>query len=71
MLELVRKLNKLKNDENIMWGIMLIIIGTSLLMLSNTLGGTDIKDFISFMMLGMSIPTMLIGIYASIRNLYK
>lgn len=44
-------------------GIMLIVMGVASLALSQIVGGTNIRDFISGVMLGLSICEMLAGIY--------
>lgn len=36
---------------------------------SHTIGGTDVKDFVSGVILGISIAVMLIGIYCTGRSL--
>ena len=41
---------------------LLIVMGIALQALSHTLGGSDVKDFFSGLLLGLSIAEMLAGI---------
>ena len=43
-------------------GVILIVMGIALQSLSHTLGGSDVKDFFSGLLLGLSIAAMLAGI---------
>ena len=44
-------------------GVILIVMGIALQALSQTLGGSDVKDFFSGLLLGLSVAEMLAGIY--------
>ena len=44
-------------------------MGIALQAVSHTVGGSDVKDFVSGVVLGISIAVMLIGIYCTGRNL--
>lgn len=46
-----------------LYGIMLIVMGIALQALSYAFGGANLKDFISGLLMGLSIIEMLIGIY--------
>ena len=50
-------------------GIMLIVMGIALQALSYTFGGSNIKDFVSGVLLGLSIIEMLIGVYVIGKSL--
>ena len=46
-----------------LYGVLLIVMGIALQALSYTLGGSNVKDFFSGLLLGISIAEMLVGIY--------
>lgn len=58
-IDLIRKLRK---ERKYFYGFILLLLGTTLYLLSGKLGGTNVKDFVSGAMLGMSISISLIGI---------
>jgi len=47
----------LKNTKTMFIGFILIIMGGIMFMLSSMFGGTDFQDFLSGLMLGISIPS--------------
>lgn len=44
-------------------------MGILLLILSKFTGGTNVQDFISGVLFGMSLGEMLVGVYVIVRNL--
>jgi hypothetical membrane protein len=52
-----------------LYGIMLIVMGIALQALSYAIGGSDFKDFISGLLLGLSIGEMLVGVFAVGKSL--
>ena len=52
-----------------MHGVMLIVMGIALQALSYAITGSDIKDFISGLLLGLSIGEMLVGVYVVGKSL--
>lgn len=69
--DLIRKTQELENQKVIMFGMLLIVVGIDMLLISHTIGGTDIKDFISGLLLGLSLGEMLIGVYCIGRSFLK
>ena len=69
IVELLRRTQELERQKNIMYGVLLIVMGIALQAVSHTIGGTDVKDFVSGVILGISIAVMLIGIYCTGRSL--
>lgn len=59
LLEYVARLEK---EKNILYGIMLIVFGIALSALSKSFGGSHIKDFISGVLMGLSIGQIMVGI---------
>ena len=54
---------ELEKQKNLLYGILLIVMGLALQALSHTLGGSNVKDFFSGVLLGISIGEMLAGVY--------
>ncbi len=63
ILDLLRRTQELEKQKNLLYGIMLFVMGIALGALSHTIGGSDFKDFVSGLLLGLSIGEMLVGIY--------
>ena len=63
IMDLLKRTQDLEKQKNLLYGILLIVMGIALQALSYTLGGSNIKDFFSGLLLGISIAEMLAGIY--------
>lgn len=71
VLDLIKRTQVLENQRASLYGFILIIMGLVLLLLHYNIGGSGVKDFISGLLLGISIVEMLIGIYVVARGLAK
>ena len=71
ILDLLRRTQELEKQKQILSGVILIVLGIASSALSNTIGGSNIKDFISGLLLGLSIAEMLIGIIVTVKNMSK
>ena len=69
IMDLLRRTQELEKQKNTLFGVMLIVMGIAMLAISECLGGSDFKDFISGLFLGMSICEMLAGVYVVGRGL--
>jgi hypothetical protein len=63
IMDLLKRTQELEKQKNLLYGILLIVMGIALQALSHTLGGSDVKDFFSGLLLGISIAEMLVGVY--------
>ena len=63
IMDLLKRTQELEKQKNLLYGILLIVMGIALQALSHTLGGTNVKDFFSGLLLGISIAEMLVGVY--------
>ena len=63
IMDLLKRTQELEKQKNLLYGILLIVMGIALQALSHTLGGSSVKDFFSGLLLGISIVEMLVGIY--------
>lgn len=71
IVELIRRTQELERQKNTLFGVILITMGMAMLALSQVLGGSVVRDFISGMFLGMSIGVMLIGVFVAAYNWHK
>ena len=63
IIDLLKRTQNLEKQKNLLYGILLIVMGIAFQALSHTLGGSNVKDFFSGLLLGISIAEMLVGIY--------
>lgn len=63
ILDLLRRTQELEKQKVMLTGVILIVMGIALQALSQSLGGSDVKDFFSGLLLGLSVAEMLAGIY--------
>ena len=69
MLDLLRRTQELEKQKVILTGVILIVMGIAFQALSHTLGGSDFKDFLSGLLLGLSIAEILVGVYVVGKSL--
>lgn len=69
IIDLLRRTQELEKQKSSLYGILLIVMGIALQALSHIFGGTSLQDFLSGLMLGLSIGVMLIGVYIVGRSL--
>lgn len=63
ILDLLRRTQELEKQKNLLYGVIMIVMGIALQALSYTVGGTEFKDFVSGLLVGISIGELLAGIY--------
>ena len=63
ILDLLRRTLELEKQKNLLYGVIMIVMGIALQALSYAIGGTDFKDFVSGLLVGISIGELLAGIY--------
>ena len=63
IMDLLKKMQDLEKQKELLYGVLLIVMGIALQALPHTMGGSDVKDFFSGLLLGISIAEMLVGIY--------
>ena len=69
IMDLLRRTQELEKQKNLLYGILLIVMGIALQALSYTFEGSQVKDFFSGLLLGISIVEMLVGVYVLGRSL--
>lgn len=63
ILDLLRRTQELEKQKNLLYGIIMIVMGIAWQALSYTVGGTDFKEFVSGLLVGISIGESLVGVY--------
>ena len=63
IVEMLKEIQNLRNMKILLIGFFFFFMGGIQLALSQIFGGTDVQDFLSGLMLGISIPQMLIGVF--------
>lgn len=63
ILDLMKRTQELEKQKDLQYGIMLIIMGVALQALSYAFDGSNFKDFLSGLLLGLSVAEMLVGIF--------
>lgn len=68
ILDLLRRTQELEKQKIMLTGVILIVMGIAFQALSHTLGGSNVKDFFSGLLLGLSIVEMLLGVYVTAKG---
>ena len=68
ILDLLRRTQELERQKGILYGLVLGIASSAL---SRTTGGTDVQDFLSGILMGLSVAEILVGIWAAGKKLLK
>lgn len=71
VLDLIKRTQVLENQRTVLYGLILIIMGMALLLLHYYISGSEVKDFISGLLLGLSVGEMLVGVFVVARGLGK
>lgn len=68
ILDLLHRMQELERQRQVLSGAVLIVLGIASSALSATVGGTDVKDFISGLLLGLAIVEMIAGLIIAVKN---
>ena len=69
ILDLLRRTQELERQKSVLYGLVLIVLGIASSALSKTTGGTDVQDFISGVLMGLSVAEILAGIVVAGKKL--
>ena len=70
-MDLLRRAQELEKQKNLLYGILLIVMGIALLALSPIFGGSRVEDFFSGLFWGISVAEMLVGVYVLVRSIAR
>ena len=71
ILDLLRRTQELERQKGILYGVALITLGIASSAMSGTVGGTDVRDFVSGILMGLSVVEILAGIGIVGKKLLK
>ena len=71
ILDLLHRTQELERQKGILYGVPLITLGIASSAMSGTVGGTDVRDFISGILMGLSVVEILAGIGIVGKKLLK
>lgn len=71
LMFLIRKMQELEKQNKLTYGFLIVVMGIALLSLSRLFAGSNTMDFFSGLFLGLSIVTMLTGVYFIGKNLRR
>ena len=71
ILDLLRCTQELERQKGVLCGFVLIVLGIASSALSRTTGGTDVQDFFSGILMGLSVVEILVGICVAGKTLLK
>ena len=63
ILDLLRRTQELEHQKNILYGLVLIVLGIASGAMSKTTGGTDVQKFIAGILMGLSAAETLSDIW--------
>ena len=62
ILDLLRRTQELEWQKGVLYGLVLVVLGIASGAMSKTTGGTDVQDFVSGVLMGLSVAEILAGI---------
>lgn len=71
VLDMIRRIQNLESQKVSLYGIILITMGIALFAVHFSIGGSDVKNFFSNILLGLSIGEMLVGAYVTASGFTK
>ncbi len=71
ILDLLRRTQELECQKGILYGLILIVLGIACGAMSKTTGGTDVQDFVSGVLMGLSVTEILAGILFAGKQLLR
>ena len=71
ILDLLRRTQELERQKNILYGIILIVLGIACNAMSGTVTGSEVQEFISGLLMGLSVAEILAGIVIVGKSIIK
>ena len=62
ILDLLRRTQELERQKGVLYGLVLVVLGIASGAMSKITGGTDVQDFVSGVLMGLSVAEILAGI---------
>ena len=71
IMDLLKRTQDLEQQKNILYSMMLMVMGIAMYALSYMVNGSPFRDFLSGFMLGMAIVMMVVGLFLVAYNMTK
>lgn len=71
ILDLLRRIQELERQKNILYGIILIVLGIACNAMAGTVSGSEVQEFISGLLTGLSVAEILAGIVVVGKSVLK
>lgn len=71
IINLLHRTQELESQKNILYGIILIVVGIACNAMSGIVGGSHVQEFISGLLMGLSVAEILAGIVIVGKNILK
>ena len=71
ILDLLRRTQELERQKGALYGLVLVVLGIASVAMSKTTGGTDVQNFISGVLMGLSVAEILAGIWVAGKTFLK
>ena len=71
ILNLLRRTQELERQKGALYGLVLVVLGIASGAMSKTTGGTDVQDFFSGILMGLSVVEILAGIWVAGKTFLK
>ena len=71
ILELLRRTGELERQKGILYGVILVVFGIACNAMSGTAAGSEVQDFISGLLMGLSVMEILAGIAIVGKSILK
>ena len=71
ILNLLRRTQELERQKGALYGLVLVVLGIASGAMSKTTGGTDVQDFLSGILMGLSVAEILAGIWVAGKTFLK
>lgn len=71
ILDLLRRTQELERQKGILYGVILVVLGIACNAMSGTVTGSEVQEFISGLLMGLSVAEILAGIVVVGKNMLK
>lgn len=71
ILDLLRRMQELERQKWILYGIILVVLGLACSAMSATASGSEVQEFVSGLLMGLSIAEILAGIVIVGKSILK
>lgn len=71
ILDLLRRMQELERQKNILYGIILMVLGLACSAMSATASGSEVQGFVSGLLMGLSAAEILTGIVIVGKSILK